>query len=322
MVFLTVSQEAQGVLAALGTAFCWALTAIAFGAAARRVGQFNVNLVRLALACVFLVVSCLAAGVFVEISSAQVLVLAGSGLVGLALGDAALFKSLEILGPRRTSLLMSLAPGFTAVLMVPLLGETLSWPGVLGMVLTVGGVAVVVLERGAPGEIRGRVWAGVIFGVLGALGQALGLILSKVGLGAAGDSALAESTGVAASSVEVHPLYGTLVRIVVATAALALFAVAAGRMGAVVRSVKDRRALAQTTAGTIVGPFLGVTLSLAAVALANTAVAATIMATSPVLVIPMVRIIYKERTTRKAIVGALVAVAGVAVLAFRRSLGG
>lgn len=46
------------------------------------------------------------------------------------------------------------------------------------------------------------------------------------------------------------------------------------------------------------------------------------MAISPVLVIPIVRVVYKQRITGRAVVGALVAVAGVAVLTFRREIAG
>jgi drug/metabolite transporter (DMT)-like permease len=66
--------------------------------------------------------------------------------------------------------------------------------------------------------------------------------------------------------------------------------------------------------GTVFGPVVGVTLSLAAVALANTGVAATIMATSPILVIALVRLVHGHPVTIRAVLGAAVAIAGVALL--------
>jgi drug/metabolite transporter (DMT)-like permease len=77
---------------------------------------------------------------------------------------------------------------------------------------------------------------------------------------------------------------------------------------------RDRRALLQTLGGTVFGPFLGVWMSLYAVSRANTAVASTILAASPVFVIPLVRVVHGERASWRAWAGAIVAVGGVALL--------
>jgi drug/metabolite transporter (DMT)-like permease len=319
---LAVAQDAQGVAAALGTAFCWALTALFFSAAARRIGQFHVNQIRLVQACVLLALACLVTGAFAWAPWPQVALLGLSGLVGLTLGDAAFFLCLQILGPRRGALIMALAPGFAALMMVPLLGETLNWAGILGMVVTLLGVMWVVLERGQPGEIVGSALLGVIMGVLGALGQAGGLILSKAGLGMRDAGGLLNQlAGITPDTVVgLNPIYGTLIRMVAATVVLVGYCVLIGRLRGTLNSLKDRKALVQTSTGTIFGPFIGVTLSLAAVAWTNTAVAATIMAISPVLVIPIVVFVYRQRVSWRAMAGALVAVAGVALLTLRDSV--
>lgn len=316
------NTDAQGVAAAFGTAACWSMTALFFSAAARRIGQFHVNQIRLVEACAMLALACAAFGAFSAAPTRQLALLALSGLVGLTLGDAALFLSLQIIGPRRGSLIMALAPGFAALMMVPLLGETLGWVGIVGMVITLSGVMWVVLERGQPGEIQGNLLLGVAMGVLGALGQAGGLILSKAGLGMAQPAGLLNAlAGIDAGNVRtVSPLYGTLVRMLAGTIILVGYCVATGRLGESLRKLKDRKAVGQTTAGAVFGPFVGVTLSLAAVAWTNTAVAATIMAISPVLVIPIVRVVYKQAISWRAVVGALVAFAGVAVLTFRQQV--
>jgi len=314
--------DAHGVAAALGTAFCWALTALFFSAAARRIGQFHVNQIRLVQASVLLTIACLVTGAFAVAPWPQVVLLAVSGLVGLTLGDAAFFLCLQILGPRRGALIMALAPGFAALMMVPLLGETLNWAGIAGMVITLLGVMWVVLERGQPGEIVGSAVLGIIMGVLGALGQAGGLILSKAGLGMSDPGgALNEFAGITADNVVgLNPIYGTLIRMLAATALLVGYCVAIGRFRGTLNALKDRKALKQTSLGTLFGPFVGVTLSLAAVAWTNTAVAATVMAISPVLVIPVVVFVYRQRVSWRALAGALVAVAGVAVLTLRDTI--
>jgi drug/metabolite transporter (DMT)-like permease len=319
---LETSTDAQGIAAAFGTAFCWSMTALFFGAASRRIGQFHVNQIRLVQACLMLGAATAITGAFAPAPWVQLLLLGLSGLVGLTLGDAALFLCLQIMGPRRGSLIMALAPGFAVMLMVPLLGEVLSLVGIAGMAITLAGVIWVVIERGQPGEIQGNMALGVAMGVLGALGQAGGLILSKAGLGMSQPTGLLNTiSGItAANVVHVNPIYGTLVRMVAGTVLLVGYCIAAGRVGQTLSKLKDRKALGQTTAGAFFGPFVGVSLSLAAVSWTNTAVAATIMAISPVLVIPIVAVVYKQAVSWRAVVGALIAFAGVAVLTFREQI--
>jgi drug/metabolite transporter (DMT)-like permease len=79
----------------------------------------------------------------------------------------------------------------------------------------------------------------------------------------------------------------------------------------------DRRAFLLTILGAVFGPVLGVTFSFIGISRTNVAVAATIMATSPVLMLPVVRVLYRERLSWRAVGGAVIAVAGVAMLFLR-----
>ncbi|MBE7490485.1 MAG: DMT family transporter [Planctomycetes bacterium] len=312
-------NEPLGIAAASGTAVCWAFTALFFSAASRRIGQYHVNQIRLVIACVLLSAACAVLQVFQPVPFNQLVLLSLSGLVGLALGDAAGFSSLQILGARRASLLGALAPGFAALLMIPMLGESLNWVGVAGMVVTLAGVMWVVLERAQSGEIAGSAAVGIVMGLLGALGQAGGLIFSKAGMGMEAPSGLMNQlAGIDSSGVvPISPVLGTLVRMLAGTAVLLAWAAARRSFRRTWQALGDRRALAQTGAGALFGPFVGVTLSLAAVKHANTAVAATIMGTSPILVIPVVAVVYRQKITWRAVAGALVAVGGVTMLGLR-----
>ncbi|MHC4840100.1 MAG: EamA family transporter [Planctomycetota bacterium] len=322
--WIAQTSDMHGVIAAGATAFCWAMTALFFSAAARRVGHFYVNQTRIVIGCILLGIGVVVFGSYEAAPNSQIILLALSGVVGLALGDAALFSCLQILGPRRGSLLMALAPGMAALMMIPLLGEGLNAIGIVGMVITLAGVMWVVSERGQPGEIVGGKWLGVIMGALGAAGQAGGLILSKAGLGMKEPVGLLNtwSGQTSVNIIELSPLYGTFLRMVAGTVLLVGWAILSGRFGKTLSSLRDRKALGQSTAGAVFGPALGVTFSLMAVAWTNTAVAATIMATSPVVVIPVVWIAYGQKPSGRAVVGAVIAVAGVGVLTFREALSG
>lgn len=309
----------KGEAAALATAVCWSLTPFFFTAASRRIGAFATNVVRLVLACIFLGTVVVATGSFHAMPGRQTVMFVLSGLIGLTLGDAALFDAFMILGPRRVSLLGATAPVVVAIASVPLLGERVSAVGLAGMALTLGGVAWVVMEREEDGAVSGNLARGVLMGVLAAVGQGLGFIFAKAGLGEAPATSwiggLAAGDGAPES---VTPLLGTLLRMLAGCGGMLAWAAARGRFAEVARGTRDRRAVTLATGGALFGPFVGVWLSLmAAKYTREAAVAQTIMAFSPVLVIVIARIVHGERPSARAWLGSLVAVGGVATLAFR-----
>ncbi len=309
-----VSSSAQlGHLAALGTAVCWAFSALAFAAAGRRIGILALNLIRLVIAFFLLSVAAWAlrgSPLPLDASPHAWGWLGVSGLVGFVFGDLCLFQAYRLIGPRLSSLLLSLAPPLTALIGWLALGETLTGRDALGMALTVSGIAWAVGERHpqaapmvpAAGSAEAaepparRPLAGVALGLGGALGQAGGLVLSKLGMGG------------------YDPVAATQVRAVAGIAGYLLLLLVCRRWASVGAALRDRPALGNACAGAFFGPFLGVSLSLYAIRHTVAGVAASIMALQPVLVIPLVMLLHRERVGAGGIAGALVAVAGVALL--------
>ncbi len=291
----------QGELAALATAFCWTLTALSFESAGKRVGSLAVNLVRLVMAFVILsIVGWIARGHVLptDASPSAWLWLALSGLVGFALGDLCLFRAFVLVGARIAMLIMALVPPMTALLGWFFLGEQLGLRHWVGMAITVSGVTWVALERRA-GDVaasQSRVAPGVLLALGAAVGQAVGLILSKFGMG--GYSPFA--------SAQIRVLAGAI-------AFTAIFSLA-HRWRWVATALHDLGAMVRISVGAFFGPFLGVSLSLLAVQHTATGVAATIMSIVPVLIIAPAVLAFHEKVSLRAVVGALVAVAGVALL--------
>lgn len=291
-----------GHLAALGAAGCWALTALLFEVAGRRIGSLSLNLIRLVLALGMLAPAAwLVAGSALPSATPRAwLWLGASGLAGFVLGDLCLLKALLLIGPRLSTLLMSLVPLFAAVLGWALLGETLPRLALAGMVLTVGGIVAAVLARHPDDVADGKAghpgWRGLVLGVGGALGQALGLILSKIGMEG------------------LHPLLATEVRVVAGIAGYFLLFCVLGWWRRAARAVADGRAMRVTVLGSFFGPFLGVSLSLLAVRETAAGIAASLMATTPILVLPLVFWLRGERISAWGFVGAAAAVLGAALL--------
>ena len=291
-----------GEIAALGTSVCWTFTSIFFTLSGRKVGSVIVNRARLLLAVGFLSVThILVLGVWLpdQANLYRWFWLGLSGVIGLALGDGFLFQAFVLIGPRRSMLLMALVPIISTLTAWIFLGETLSAVEIVAIGLTVGGVAWVVSEREANGlrVDRRRYWLGVLAGLGGAFGQALGLVASKQGM--VGDF---------------PALSATLMRMLVAAAIIWGVALIRGRAGHTLKALADRQVGPSMLGGAIAGPFLGVWLSLLAVSLTQVGIAATLMALSPILLLLPSHWIFKERISLQSAVGTVVAVVGVALL--------
>ncbi|MEI6434886.1 MAG: DMT family transporter [Bacteroidota bacterium] len=302
---MTITQH-TGEWAALLTAVFWTVTALSFEAASRRIGSMVVNLLRLLAGFVFLTVFVwFYRGMLFPADATPhawfYLIL--SGLVGFVFGDLCLFQAFVVVGARISMLLMALAPPMTALIGWLALGETLSWKSSIGMILTIAGIALVVLKRHTAEESAGGfrkvkfnypVW-GILLGLGGALGQAAGLILSKVGM------------------KDYDTFASTQIRVIAGIAGFSILFFIMRLWKDAFRALSNRKPMLQLTLGAFFGPFLGVSFSLIAIKYADAGIAATIMALVPVLIIPPSMIIYKEKVTLKEISGALLAVGGVAM---------
>jgi drug/metabolite transporter (DMT)-like permease len=278
------------------------LTSTFFTISGNRIGSVNVNRIRLLMAAVFLsLTSYFTTGslIPVEANAERWFWLGLSGLVGFVIGDAMLFEAFVVVGNRISMLLMSLVPIMSALFAWIALGETLDLVEITAIIITVGGIVWVVADKNRDKTwVKGRRLAwGITLGIGGALGQAFGLILSKKGL-EGGYSALS----------------GNLIRVLVALVAIWLITLVKGNIYRTLSSLKDKRAIQTLLAGSFFGPFLGVWLSLVSIKYARIGIASTLMATTPIILIPLAHWIFKDRVTIGSIIGTIVAVAGVALL--------
>jgi len=292
-----------GQLAALGAAGLWAFTALAIEQAARRIGSLTVNLIRLVFAFCFLsLVGWIARGLPLPVDATRHawIWLSISGLVGFVFGDLCLYRAYLVIGPRLSTLMMSLVPLLTTIIGWLALGEMLTGRDLIGMILTVTGIAWAVLDRSkswssaSPGTRPPL--SGLALGFGGALGQAGGLILSKIGIG--GYNAFA----------------ATQIRVLAGITGYSLMFFLLRWWPNVRTGVRDRGALGFAALGAFCGPFLAVSLSLIAIRSTLSGVAASIMALTPVLIIPLVVLLRRERVGIGGVLGALVAVTGVVLL--------
>ena len=296
-----------GEWAAVLTSCLWTGSSILFTSAGRRIGYFSVNAYRSAMAVGLLVCAhaILLGSLFPVASSGQWFWMSLSGIVGLGVGDFGLFAAYVLIGPRRSVLVMASSPIFASVGAYLLLGETFPPLAMLGVAVTLTGIVVVILDRDEKGEEkinmgRRRTW-GVLSALIAAVGQGFGVVLSKKGM----------YLGVSGA---MNSLSAALMRMAVATLFVWACALLWGKLRELHGALRDRGGMKYTAGGAVIGPFLGMTLSMVAVAFAQAGVAQTLMSLAPVMIIPVVWVIYGERTNWQGILGAVVAVIGVALL--------
>jgi drug/metabolite transporter (DMT)-like permease len=294
-----------GELAALGTAVCFAAASNLFATAAGTMGSLVLNRLRITAAWIFLTLTLLLVHQAVWptwASAPATLALALSGMIGFIFGDSFAFRSLIILGPGRASLLASTAPLFTTALAWPILHQLPGHLALLGMMLTVSGTAFVfsVPSKERHGHAEGGLAVGIASGLLGAIGQAGGYVLSKLAL----------LTGL-------DPLSGTVIRVGSACVAIWIMAGMTRQVAPTLAALRNGRCTMFMLAGALLGPCLGVLLSLVSLHLIEAGVAASITAVSPLFSILIAARFHNERLTWRTLVGSAVAIAGIVVL-FRR----
>jgi len=294
-------SQYKGEIFALLTALCWTVTALSFESATKKVGSLVVNIIRLALACIFLsIFNLFVSGSIIQPGAGnhQWLWLSLSGLVGFVFGDYFLFKSYTLISSRISMLIMTLVPPITTIFGFIFLHERMRLTDVLGMLMVVSGIATTVLNRKNDNNgfrfkhpLRGLLYA---FG--GALGQAFGLILSKYGM------------------KDYNAFAATQIRTITGLAGFAILISLLKKWNNVFQAFSNPPAMKGISLGSVFGPFLGVSLSLLAIQHTNTGIASTLMALVPVIIIVPLVFIYKQSVRWPEIIGAVVSVIGAALL--------
>lgn len=304
-----------GELISLGVAFSWTIAALASEVGSKHLGVFVMNVWRMAMALL------LSAGLMWLVFGQPYPVYCGaegwvwllaSGFVGYFFGDWCLFNSYLTIGSRYGQLFMTLAPMFTALFAWVLIGQTLSWSALLAMAVTLTGIGVSVAGRGHNGhhvslELPTR---GILYGIGAALGQGVGLVLSKIGL----DYYTANVPQAVLPEVESYlPFGANMIRCVAGLVCFSGWLILSGQAHRMKDSLSDHRGLTAMMIAVFSGPFIGVGFSLMAVQYTAAGIASTIMAMTPILILPASRWLFHQPITLRSVVGAVISVVGVSL---------
>ena len=305
----------SGEVIAILTTLCWSLGIFPFTEAAKRIGSAPLNQYRLLLAWIIISIILFFWNgltffqLFTNPQPYHFLFLGVSGIIGFSIGDYCSFTSFKLLGPKLGSLYTTFAPGAALIVGYIALGETINLTGILGICITIAGVIWLTLSKKDSiaalkvGYTRDK--KGILFGIIGALCQGVGLVLSKYGMDY--------------YSEKLPTMHAVWIRLLFAFLAAFIVSLLAGKLISNSKPVltNEKNNLPYMFLGTILGPVMGVTLSLFAIQKLEVAVAQTIFALLPLFVLPISMIIYKEKITFQSILACIIALIGVLVLIWR-----
>ncbi len=301
---------------ALIVAMLWTTGAVFGELASKRQGALPLNVIRMALSLLMLGTALwfMVGHPYPYMADSETWMwMSLSGLMGFGFGDYCLFNSYMLIGSRFSQLFMTLAAPFAALSAWLMLGEQMTWLGLLGMVVTLTGIGMSVMNR-QPAEGHRHLGMklplrGVLFGIGAALGQGVGLVLSKMGL----EHYTVSATLQEGMSSFLYPVGGTMIRAITGLACFIFLLVIKGKTQRLRVALHDGRGMNYAFWATFLGPAVGVSLSLLAIQYASAGVAQTLMSLTPVFIIWPSYLVFKTKVTPMEIVGAIIAVAGAAL---------
>ncbi|MBQ0086971.1 MAG: DMT family transporter [Bacteroidales bacterium] len=304
-----------GEIISLLVAVSWTAGAIFADVASHRIGSVNLNIIRMAFAILFL-----AAILFVFTGSPLPLYTDGktlfwfalSGIVGFVFGDFCLFNAYVRIGSLYGQLLMTLAPPIAGIAGFMMLGEKLAPTSLLAMTVTLSGIGITILSKDSDSRlpVLKLPLSGVLYGIGAGLGQGVGLVLSKIGM----EHYTASMPSDAASGLlSAMPFAGTFIRVVTGIIGFSLIIMLKKESRSLQNALKDRTAMVCCLITTLLGPVIGVSLSLMAVQHTSAGIASTLMGLTPVMILIPYSVYAKQRITLKEVAGTFITVAGVAL---------
>ena len=281
-----------GALAALAAALCWTLASSLWRRLPTSLSAAQLNLLKNGLAV--LLILPLMAGRPWQASGASLLMLVGSGVLGIAAGDSLYFAALRRLGTRRTLTLDAGGPAVTAVAGMVWLAEVpqaLQW---LGLTLITAALVLVALQ--GPADL----------GKSGAGEQRLGVLMALGALLCGSGGALLSRAALRAGDFD--PLQSALVRLLAAAVVLLplLRQLPLGQPGP--RPLQRRWPLGLLA--TLLGTTAGIALQQTALQHLPGGLAVALLATAPVMALPLARL-EGDRAGWQGWLAALLALLGV-----------
>ncbi|MGB2078818.1 MAG: DMT family transporter [Vibrio sp.] len=287
---------------ALAAAALWAISSMLSVAPARHLGTFAYSRWRMGCTAFMLTTLAWAVGGWQSVAWAHVWPMALSGLIGIFIGDTALFACMNRMGPRQAGLLFSCHAVFSAILGYFLFNETLSLLEFIGASLVFSGVVIAIffgrkrVNQHAWEKIEGHLSIAICLGLIAALCQAFGGVIAKPVM-----------------QTDIHPIAASAIRMITAFAAhssLRILGVSVARPAQTI----NFKIFLNTAVNGFLAMVVGMTLILYALQRGDVGIVALLSSTTPIIILPLLWLYTKQRPSAFALVGAVLAVIGSAIL--------
>ncbi len=292
-----------GELCALGAAVCWALALVMFKQTGEHVSALALNLfknvVGLVLLCLTLLVVPVDEQALASATTRDVLILAFSGVVGIAIADTLLLEALRLLGVGLISIVECLYSPSVLLFAFLLLAEPLTASHLVGAVLIIAGVLIASRKQPVPGRTPRQLVYGVVYGAMSMALMGYGIVIAKPIL----------------DGKDFPLIPATTIRLLAGTVLLAVFAVASPSRRRHFAAFRPTSVWRLSVPGSVLGMYLALILWMAGFKFANASIAAILNQTSIIFAIILASLILKEPFTRRRLLATTLAFAGVVVVA-------
>ncbi|WP_413285323.1 DMT family transporter [Vibrio sp. MA40-2] len=287
---------------ALAAAFLWAISSVISVTPARHLGAFAYSRWRMGCTAAILTTMAFISGGWPSVSSEHITPMALSGLIGIFIGDTALFACMNRMGPRQAGLLFACHAVFSTILGYFLFSETMTSLEFFGSSLVFCGVLTAIFfGKKKQGQhdweaIKGNLWFGLSLGLLAALCQALGGIIAKPVM-----------------QTSIDPIAASAIRMITAFIAHLLFRATGSKIAKPIKAI-NLTIFSITALNGFLAMAVGMTLILYALREGNVGMVALLSSTTPIMILPILWLYLKQRPNRYAWIGALIAVVGTGIL--------
>lgn len=296
-------------MAALLTTFLFSISAVAGSRFSRIVGGLEANFLRILLATLLLGIYAHTAGSGFRGEAVPYFLL--SGLIGFGIGDLALYQAFPRIGSRVSMILVHcLAAPMAAAAEWIWLDTGLTGLQVICSVVILVGVAVALAPKEHLHIPRNVLFLGIVFGIIAALGQGFGSVISRKAYAVA---ALA-GENIDGITAAYQRIWGGVI-----FAAIGYFGFRRRGSSEPERPPfldRMREGWKWLLINGTVGPALGVSCMQLALSKAPTGIVLPIIALAPLTIIPFSKRFENETPTVRSLIGGLIAVAGVVGLRF------
>jgi drug/metabolite transporter (DMT)-like permease len=292
-----MSELALGIMGALGSAATWALICILAQSLSGRLTSAGINAFRALVGGLIIFIGALVTGYGAEIVTMPLwvaLTLWASILIGYAGGDTIFFLGMQHLGVTRAHTLSMVHPLMSTIAGIVLFGEVMTATRAAGVLLVVGGLALIVTgqSEGSAEALRAR-RRGIELVLVAAVAWTVGSVMLKPPLQV------------------VSPVTASAVRSPLVGAVLWLTPWARGTWRTV-RMTRGREAL--VLAAICLFSAISPILYTVGIKYAGVAIGSVLSTTSPLFTIPLEIAVLGRWPTRRTVLGAVTTVCGIALM--------